>query len=43
MCIESTKMDVITSLLRLGRIITVDASECPEWFGMVFVNDIGAG
>ena len=32
-------MDLITFLLRLGRIIIVDASECPEWFGMVFVND----
>ena len=22
-----------------GRIMIVDASECPEWFGIVFVDD----
>ena len=22
-----------------GRIVIVDASECPEWFGIVFVDD----
>ena len=22
-----------------GRIMIVDASECPEWFGIVFVNE----
>ena len=30
----------IVFVLVPGRIMIIDASECPEWFGIVFVDDL---